>query len=422
MIRVKLLTEQEWLDASCLNKKSAIRNAEMHLKHHMLDTAYADVPKIPFRDPESLQYLKETYDISFVSDEDWYSVMCDGSRSDITCLRRGVLWGLAVIDISKQGLYSWFFPAEEPIWKAFSNMPFDVLIARRMSEIGIHSLGIEGTDYLIENYPYRDQAIEVIVKDRPFYRDTFYVSVPEYREHNTSHMLCRGGDGKYYTYRTDMKYAFQYYWRNDIEGIIHKIERIRKDRATLMNTRTFDVFELGEQLSQNRDAIMDLDYLYCVDSLKPEHREGKCEGCSEDFTPEECYAEYLYFRDKFRIISHIAFEPDIWLRKIPLMIVDKNTDGTYFIHGTLTVKNPSFSEIIYDIINMRSQKKESFVLVVHVPELMENVHDIEKAVCGFRVLADSVEIYDGYEGTQLFGEALKEAYYSGRCTVDTGFC
>ena len=37
---------------------------------------------------------------------------------------------------------------------------------------------------------------------------------------------------------------------------------------------------------------------------------------------------------------------------------------------------------------------------------------------GFRILADSLEIYDGYDAVRLLGAALKEAHGAGMYTMD----
>lgn len=423
MIKVRVFTDKEWLNFSCISSEKheySAWNAKSYFKN-LLDTAWEDEPRIPFRDAESLQFLKETYDITFVSDEDWYSVICEGSRSDITCLYESIQFGLAAIDISKKGVYTQFQRAEEKIWTVLANLPIDILIAMRISKMGLFGEHISGTDYLIENYPYRGQAIEVFVKQWIVEKD-FYTPVPEYRENNTNHGLHTGRDGKYYSDETVIPYAFQYYWKNDMEGIIKKIEELRKDRIVIADTtRTFDIFELGQLLSHDKNCIMMLDYLNDLKWISDDEKQGNCIHCHNGRQSKECYDEYLYFRDKFRVISHLVVAPKPWHRKLPVMMVDKNNDGTYFVHGGLTVKNPEFHELFYEVITGRSTERERFILIVDVEELLESVHDIKEAVCGFHVLADSVHVYDSYEGTQMFGEALKEAYYSGKCIIDTDF-
>lgn len=432
MIRVRVFTDEEWVNASvCGNKECKYRAYEaLRYFEGLLNNTFIKNPCAPFRDAESLLFLRETYDITFVSDDDWYSVMYEGSRSDIISLDKRIRFGLAAIDLSKEGKYVWHMSAEEQIWKILARMPFDILIAIKISEMGLYGDYIRGVDYLIENYPYKDQTIEVTVKESLIDRDDFYTPELGYRErHGYGYGLHRGRDGQYYCDKIDIDYAFQYYWKNDIEGIIHKIDSLRKDRIALTDTvRIYDIFELGALLEQDRpNCIMGLDYQSGLEWLEWQRKE---KGMSEEeynerletARKENNYEEYLYFKDKFKVICHLAFAPEeTAFRKLPMLMVDKKKDGTYLIHGDLTVKYPEFHELLEDVIRERSAEWERFVLVVAGEELLYSVNDIEHAVCGFRVLEDSVDVYDAYEGTQLFGEALKEAYYSGRCTVDNGF-
>lgn len=433
MLRVRLFTDEEYLDQCAANKEHKYRvgDTKTYFRYRLLDTAHDEEPHIPFRDAESLQFLKETYGITFISDDDWYSVWCEESRSDITCLYDSIQSGLAAIAMSRNGIYAWYWSMGEKEWKALANMPFDILIAMRTSEMGLHGMHhITDVDYLIENYPYGDQSFEVLVVDSYIRPDDFYTAMPELERgrYCTSYGLLKGSDGKYYSDGIGIDYAFQYYWKNDIEGIIKQIDRMRRDRIALTDTtHTYDVFELGTLVKNDKNCIVELDYLRDANLYERLYKDGDISEQEYDewmqkLQTNDYYNDYLYFRDKFKVISHLAFVPEpVQSRKLPMLMVDKNTDGTYYIHGSLTVKYPDFNEMFWDVIPGRSPEMERFVLIVDVEELFFSVYDIEKAVCGFRVLADSVDIYDAYEGTQLFGEALKEAYHSGRCTVDKEF-
>lgn len=67
----------------------------------------------------------------------------------------------------------------------------------------------------------------------------------------------------------------------------------------------------------------------------------------------------------------------------------------------------------------RSADKERYALVIDVEELLDSVYDMDRALCCFKVLEDSVEVFDAYEGTQLWGKMAEEAYNSGKCAIDT---
>lgn len=108
-------------------------------------------------------------------------------------------------------------------------------------------------------------------------------------------------------------------------------------------------------------------------------------------------------------------------RKLPLLILDKNYDGSYYVHGDLTVKYPEFGEILPDVVNMRSADRESLVLVVDVEELLDSRRDVEHTMCGFLVRENSVELFDAYEAIGMFGAGVREAFASGRCTVSSNY-
>ena len=102
-------------------------------------------------------------------------------------------------------------------------------------------------------------------------------------------------------------------------------------------------------------------------------------------------------------------------------MVDKNYDGSYWIHGCLTYKYPEFHEAISQVIEERRQDGERFVLIIDTEELLESVKDIDSAIYGFKVMPDSIEVFDVEDAVQLFGRMLKEAVASGKCKIDGDF-
>ncbi len=200
-----------------------------------------------------------------------------------------------------------------------------------------------------------------------------------------------------------------------------------KDKPKRLEPGTYDIFEFGKILKDDKNCIMFLDYLHCKDCMERLYQEGKM---SEEEYQEalarlkdgDAYEEYLYFKNKFRIINHCTrFPGSTNYRKLPVLMVDKNHDGTYFIHGKLTVKYPSFDELFYDVITGRSPDRERFALIVDAEELLYSAEDIDQAVCGFRVLADSIEVFNSDDALEIFGDWLREAYDSDSCTISGGF-
>lgn len=83
-------------------------------------------------------------------------------------------------------------------------------------------------------------------------------------------------------------------------------------------------------------------------------------------------------------------------------MVDKNSDGSYRIQE-------------------RNKDGERIALVINTEELLDSVRDIDRAVYGFRVMPDSIEIFDVEDAVQLFGQMLREAVASARYKVDGEF-
>lgn len=413
MVKVKLYTVDDFMRTCTIGGGEYVTEYQGYFEMHMLWVEPGWEEGIPFRDAESVRLLRESYGVEFVSDGDWFSVRGREGRMDVSCLNDGLRFALVAISRSRKGGYTWFAPADERIWRVLADLPFDILVAMRTFEMGIHGRQIEGIDYQIINYPYNGRSEAVTVLDDMLrINNEAYTEVAEARECGTGYGLCTGKDGRYYTSSLDIGYAFQYYWKNDIGGILRYIECSGKDyrgRVRLADTsRTYNIFDLGRLLRGDEYCIL----MWC-DLI------GSEEGDRESVESSPVYA---YFRDTFKVTTHMKVEPKYSIsRRLPKLMVDKNSDGTYFIHGGLTYKHPQFEGLIRDMIDGRSPDRERFVLIVDVEELMKSAGDIEHALCGFRILADSVDAYDAEDAVQLFGEALEEAYYSGKCTVDKEF-
>lgn len=396
--------------------------------YNLLDPWLDEEEKPPFRDPESLRLLKESYGVTFVNDDDWYSVIAENRRMSISCLYEGIKFALAAVHCSRQGRYLRYWEATEKIWKVLADMPFDILLAVPVGEINIFSCITEGADCKLINFPYQNQRIEVNIKSHCFERDDFYEAVSDDDECSPGSWLYRGKDGKYYMDRFGAGYALQYYWKKDIEGIIKYAEQKNEGRIYLARIhQTYNIYELGEILKKDDNSILYPDYFFHKHMYDRMYQEGELDeqelqAAISELQESEEYKEYLYFRDTFRVISHLeTVPPDCLSRKLPILMVDKNRDGTYFIHGTLTCKYPEFDELLHEMISMRNSDRECYALIVDVDELLFSVEDMKNTVCGFKVMADSLEIFDKKEGLRVFGEMLWEARDSGRCTVSKEF-
>lgn len=117
MIKVRLYSHQERMDTNRCPANGGEKSDHLYVGDgwdcafwHILCPTLLDeeeAGKAPFRDAESVQFLKDTYGIVFANEEDWHSVICEGTRMNIACLNKAILCGLGAIYRSKRGLYSW---------------------------------------------------------------------------------------------------------------------------------------------------------------------------------------------------------------------------------------------------------------------------------------------------------------------------
>lgn len=395
--------------------------------YDLLDTLLYEEEHPPFRDAESLKLLKESYGVTFVNNDDWYSVIVEGRRMAISCLYEGIKFALVAIHCSRQGRYTRYLKVTEKIWKVLADMPFDILLAIPIWEIDVYSLVTEAVDCKLINVPYGNKRIEVDIK-KEYTGADFYEPVPEDDECSIGNYLYQGRDGKYYIDHLGVGYALHYYWKKDIEGIIKYINQNNEKRIYLERiSRTYNIYELGEILNKDDNSIMGLAYLFHKCIYERMYQEGEMteqelQAALSELQESGQYEEYLYFRDIFRVVSHLEIVPSNPVsRQLPILMVDKNKDGTYLIHGDLTCKYPDFDDMLYDMISRSSQDKECHALVVDVDGLLSSVKDMDKTVYGFKVMGDSLEIFEKNEGMRIFGEVLKEAWDSGKCTVSKEF-
>ncbi len=428
MIKVRLYTEEEYIHAQCLDCNG--RHDHVFDYESSFDSVLYnlnDDDALPFRDIVSRRFLKEIEGITFINDNDWYTVMWDNERTCIAAIPKPLKFALMAIEHSREGRYTWCYPAGDKIWELLADMPFDILIGRRITEMGLHGMYIDGADYQVINYPYEGKTIEVTVKnDGIRYDDDFYTEVSGGKEHSTSYGLHLGRDGKYYSDMIRIGYALQYYWKNDIDGIIGYINKKGNNRLRLADiNQGYNVFEYAKALGKDEDELVSLDYLHSLNCFRGYWRENGMEEDGEEIKElqsEDSYQEYLYFRDKFKVVSHLTWVPGgTTFRKLPVLMVDKKGDGSYWIHGGLTCKYPDFCDAMYQVIDERSQDAERFVLIIDAEELLDSVKDIDHAVYGFKVMPDSIEVFDIEDAVGLFGQMLKEAVVSGRCEVDKDF-
>lgn len=437
MLKVKLFNADEQAAGAWKDGEKIIPYDMDVVIREMLRPGPDGEPQPPFRDEESRRLL-EVFDIEYVED-DWYSVVdydefrTHKEREPVWEIGRYVLFGLCLIQYSRRGQYLGIRSCSKEVWQVLERMPFDILVAVNPEDRETEYL--EEVDYQIVNYPLNGSEVEVTVKSGiSFHRDDFYTPLnnrKNWKEHSTADNLYVGKDGKYYMECLWVPHDLHYFWKDDAEGIAEYIEsRLpRKPGLTRISQyyRTADFGRLAGEKDwiYNRFSNEFTDKLEHLEFVFTEENGVNWEAYRKELDRMrklEAYKEYQYWENKFMIVNHMVNIPEkVSFRKLPFLILDRNYDGTYYIHGSLTVKYPTYTEILADVIGMRGADHESLVLVVDVEERLNSRKDIDSTVCGFLVRENAVELFDADEALERFAAGIRAAFASGRCTVSREF-
>jgi hypothetical protein len=429
MIRIKIYPDEEYYKrVGNIQKKEekTIEYSQNTFKSLMHNCYVWGDTCPPFRNEISRKFLKETYDVEFVDQGDWYSVTFAGDnqreRTSLWNIDNGLQYGLCLLHYSQLGVYlSYNNNVGSKVWNAMANMPFDILIAIKKSDVANMSCSDE-VDFLLENYPYQGKLIEVTVTNDVFVNKNNYRRLSEV-ECGIGGNLCIGKDGKYYGSSFELMFDFEYYWQNDIEKIIQFCQEYESTEYLVQVSQESNIFDLGEQLhlpEYEKDVFAH--YLFCLMLYEKQFQEGKMtkeeyDEAIKNLMKTEDYETYLYYLNDFKVIHHLLRKPQ-WTEyhsQLPELMVDKNKDGTYCIRNLATVSYPGFDGILCGLLRERNPDRETYCLIVD--EKMNCARNLEYAVFGCKITQDQMELFDKDEAIKEFGKALKEAYESGRYTV-----
>lgn len=390
-------------------------------------------PIKPFRDEYSIELLKETYDVEFISDDDWYSIKSPKEeRFCLSGLSTTMKYALYLIHNSKKGKCTELVNCEKRIWKVLDSMPIDILVAVDITNIN-EDLDLElGVDYVIENYSLNDKEIKLnVTENRGYLIDSNYKKVgdtPIYLK-----------DEKYYIDSISFKFhEIFYFWKEHIEDIIKWANNYTEKEYPIINkTITCSLLEFIDKINLDYNVDYNVDsFLYwneyarqllCYNNMLNDNEISKEEYDKAlkilQKENEKEYKQYLWYINDFKIISHLYVLPKERIsRKLPVLIVDKYFDGSYKIWGGLTVKYPRFNEILECLIyDYYTEKCERYVIIVDVEELFTSACDIKYTNCGFKITKKCLEIFDPNDAIKLFADIAHEALSSEKCEISKEF-
>lgn len=363
----------------------------------------------PFRDAESLRLIQEVDNAELV-DGEWYAMVTPYGKTCLSALCSGTQYGLTVIDNSRKGLYTRYMPVGENVWKLLAELSMDILIAVTEDDIGDSLWNIRvDNDYIFENYDYHGQSVEAYVHANKLVRVLYF-------ENNRLH-----------TDRFDD--SMRYIWKHDIPGVLEYIEKNCNPPVKLYpDSGEITIFEIDELMQFsgkfNDEKLGDIDYFWMLEELQNMREtmtEAEYQQKLETLEQSEAYKHYLYYRDELKLVNHMAYKPRMGdCTKQPLLIVRRYEDGTYLISGGITVKYPDFSEVFTEVEVYVNSEGSTFILVVDDNEVVGRRENLSQAYLGFLVTKNKIEIFDKDEALWRFGEMLREAYESGKYTIEEG--
>ncbi len=337
----------------------------------------------PFRDAESLLFLRSQG--SDMVEDDYYSCIINYGnifkrRECISNVNNYTKYALSLIDYSRRGKYLSFRFIPIEFMEVLGNLPFDILIAIKYSDVENIELSYN-KEYILEKFPFRGRFITVkvvyeIMRDGV---DGFKHVGSRRKDAYWSHLYEKNNE--YYISSVEMDISLRFLWKAHIPELIDYIKEM-PEKVIIFNP-------------ENR---MELDKFF--DKLEYSYDEAETEG--------------------YIVNNHIVELPNIYSRKLPLMLIDE-LDGSFYIHGALTVKNPDFSEIIFDIISLYNGKGKMHFLVVDVDELLKDKSSLEHTIFGGAIEDKIIELNPKTQALNNFVNVLETAYNSKNTKIDDEF-
>lgn len=379
----------------------------------------------PFRDEYSIRFLKDTWNMEFVSEDDWYSIQSpEEGRFSLSGLSRAMKYALTLLHYSRKGSILSFRICSEKIWKVLDTMPFDILVAMNISKIKNFHYTLLGIDYVIENFPFHNRVLQVQIG----YMYTKNNGYEEVEKHKGVALYQK--DGKYFInaiYVDD--YFCQFRWQKYIKEIVSHAEFCIRTEKTLMEKKLVNGYVDFMHLLgiEEDDAFRGYnDYYYYLsfftDLLKNKEitqSEYDVLLLEEQKKNDKSFQEYLWLINDLQIISYLYIVPYIeYFNSFPMLIVDKYPNGSYKIWSEGLHKVRNFEDVLQEMVfDKYTENCIRYITVVNMGVVFQSVEDIKYTACGFKITKNCIEIFDKNEALKTFHHIATEALNSKECEV-----
>lgn len=368
MIRVRLLTEPEYRKLWRTNPR--FRDYNERQFYDLLRE------KRDFADAESLALLRHLHGEEAAA-EKWYRRTTSDGKPCIPAISREAMYGLVVIENSRQGRYTPIVEAftdfevqermedsvgdhENPlVWQVFARLDMDILLTFRKKDFSfVWEIPID-EEFILENYPLNGVPTEVhVVSD--------YLPEPEQR------------DGVWYVY--NYFYEQKYWWGDDVPEVLELLRREFTGQPPLAKGMfPLETFEAMCQPDSEQESF---------NRIRDEQEEKDQKTC--------------------RVLNHMDYLPAQGdARRLLYLIIEEYDDGNFCLRDEISVKYPNYGEMFYEAMELARPGCEVFVMPVDVNECMGCAEDIRKAVCAFRVCEGVIETFGPDEGMRKFAQILR---------------
>lgn len=376
MIRVKLLSEPEY--RKMWRTEPGCREYNESQFYDLLRK------KGDFTDAESLTLLRHLHGEEAVAGK-WYRRTTAGGKPCIPAISREAMYGLVVIENSRQGWYTALeqaftdFEVEQRmgesggdhdnplVWHVFAQLDMDILLTFRKKDFSFAWEIPIDEEFILENYPVDGVPTEVHITQE-------YLQHPEQR------------DGDWYA--GNFLYDLQYHWTDDAAEVLEFLGRRFKGRLPLAK----GVFSLEafEAMYMPKEDLCELNRMW-----------------GEQEEPAQ---------KKWQVVNHMDYLPEEGeSRRLMYLIIEERRDGRFCLRNNISVKYPSYGELLYEAMDFLRPGCELLILPVDVNECMACTEDLRKVVCAFRVAEGVIETFGPEEGLREFEKTLRRAVESGRC-------
>lgn len=320
-----------------------------------------DGPSVPpFRDPESLLFIREV-DHGHLVDGDWYSYVSPFGRTCMSSLCGGTQYALTVIYNSRKGIYTAFAGYGDDIWQRLQSLDMDILVGFHPAHYG-HGL------YMMPPQ-LRGCVVESVRVDGKTYQNAVFDATG--RKYYTDASGVFHFDGWLNDYKAD----YEWDWTQHLDEIFTYFAQEAKGETLFPPTQPTALMIP----SRHRDFAWPRNILCCSDAFVME---------GYDSYPQ---ALCLY----------------------------KHRDGTFTVKENGTCKRPDFYIVLNHVIEWWEDDCEAAFYVFIDRGIFRNMDDFEeKRLWYFEDDGKTLRAYSGLRGLHRLLEFADNSWKDGRMTAE----